>query len=85
MKQFVKALDKTGDCFRYLNKDFANLPEGKMKEDMFVGPDIRRLMKDNKISEHMKLIEKDAWVCFKGVSQKFLGNYKDPNYSMIDE
>ncbi len=41
MKQFVKALDKTGDCFRYVNEVFPHLSEGKIKEGVFVGPNIK--------------------------------------------
>lgn len=82
MYQFSKALNKTGDCLQYLNEVFPHLSEGKMKE----GIDIRWLMKDEKFEEKKwNQVEKDAWVSFKDVTQKFLGNYKDPNYTTIVE
>ncbi|GFW51248.1 uncharacterized protein TNCV_3595301 [Trichonephila clavipes] len=46
MKQFVKALDKEGKCFKYLCEQFPGLSDAKLKEGIFVGPDIRKLLKD---------------------------------------
>jgi hypothetical protein len=46
MKQFVKALPKTGNCFKHLCKTFPHLSEAELKEGVFVGPDIRKLMFD---------------------------------------
>jgi len=37
IKQFVKALDKHGECFRYLRNTFSQLSEGKLKEGIFIG------------------------------------------------
>ncbi|GFU57686.1 uncharacterized protein TNCV_3638411 [Trichonephila clavipes] len=44
MKQFVKALDKEGECFKYLCEQFPGLSDAKLKEGIFVGPDIRKLL-----------------------------------------
>lgn len=46
MKQFVKALPNDGAAFLYLRKKFPGLSDAKVKEGVFVGPDIRKLMKD---------------------------------------
>lgn len=46
MKQFVKALPKDRHCFKYLCQKFPNLSEAKLKEGVFVGPDIRKMMFD---------------------------------------
>jgi hypothetical protein len=40
MKQFVKALPKEGECFKYLCKKFPGLSDEKLKEGIFVGPDL---------------------------------------------
>lgn len=40
MKQFVKVLPKEGECFKYLCEQFTHLSEAKLKEGLFVGPDI---------------------------------------------
>jgi hypothetical protein len=80
MKQFVKALDKSGSCFQYLGRKFAALSEAKVKEGMFDGPQIRQLMKD---TAFMSDIELQAWNAFKDVVKKFLGNSKDPQCENI--
>jgi hypothetical protein len=46
MKQFVKALPKTGNCFKYLCKMLPHLSDAKLKDGVFVGPDIRKLIFD---------------------------------------
>jgi hypothetical protein len=76
MKQFVKALDKSGSCFQYLGRKFAALSEAKVKEGMFGGPQIRQLMKDIAFTGNMSDIELQAWNAFKDVVNKFLGNAK---------
>jgi hypothetical protein len=48
MKQFVKALPKTGNLFKYRCKNFTHLSEAKLKECVFVGPDIRKLIFDDR-------------------------------------
>ena len=48
MKQFVKALDKDGDCFQYICKSFPSLDNEKLKAGIFDGPQIRQLMGDQK-------------------------------------
>lgn len=58
MKQFVKALDRTGDYFSCLIAKFPRLSEAKVKERIFVGPQIRKLMKDDLFLQTTKPIEK---------------------------
>ena len=40
MKQFVKALDKVGDCFKYICMKFPGLIIEKLKAGIFHGPQI---------------------------------------------
>ena len=42
MKQFVKALPKNGAYFIYLYDKFKHLSNEKIKEGIFVGPEIRK-------------------------------------------
>ena len=79
MKQFVKALPKDRETFKYLSSKFPRLPEAKVKEGVFVGPDIRKLMKDNNFENVMNDVERSMWNSFKDVLTKFLGNQKDPD------
>lgn len=83
MKQYVKALDKNGNCFKYLCSKFPFLSEAKLKEGIFVGPQIRNLMQDEQFENTMTKREKEAWTAFKDVINKFLGNFKDPQYENI--
>ncbi|GFT52492.1 uncharacterized protein TNCV_14681 [Trichonephila clavipes] len=84
IKQFVKALDKEGECCKYLCEQFPGLSNAKLKEVIFVGPDIRKLLKDETFVTKMEMKEKKiAWNSFKLVATVFLGNKKDPNYKAL--
>ena len=83
MKQFVKALNKEGDCFKYICEKFPIVSEAKLKEGIFNGPDIRKFMSDAAFKSTMDEKEKAAWISFSEVVSKFLGNNKDPNYRKI--
>jgi hypothetical protein len=47
MKNFVKAMNRTGSAFKYLAEKFPRLSEAKIKEGVFVGPQIRKLFSDD--------------------------------------
>ncbi|GBO33533.1 hypothetical protein AVEN_139181-1 [Araneus ventricosus] len=83
MKQFIKSLPKYGECFRYLCSMFPKVSEAKLKEGVFTGPDIRKLLFDSLFSETMGDKEKEAWDSFKHVVHRFLENTKDPLYKTI--
>jgi hypothetical protein len=59
------------------------LSETKLKEDAFVGPDIRKLMFDEDFLLTMTEVEREAWIAFKSVFTNFLGNNKGPDYLTI--
>jgi hypothetical protein len=87
IKQFVKALlkEEEEECFKYLCKKFPGLSDAKLKEGIFVGPDVRKLLSDDLFEKTMKTVEREAWDAFKEVIEKLLGKYKDPNYKQIME
>ncbi|GBM61358.1 hypothetical protein AVEN_112241-1 [Araneus ventricosus] len=85
MKQFVKVLPKEGECFKYLCDQFPGLSEAKLKESVFIGPNIRKIMKDENFETKMETNERKAGESFKLVIISFLGNEKDPNYKSIVE
>ena len=60
MKQFMKALPKDGETFKYLSSKFLRLFEAKLKEGVFVGSDIRKLMKDNNFENVMNYVERSG-------------------------
>lgn len=81
MKQFVKALNPQGRCFKYLVDKFPQISDAKLKAGIFVGPQIRELMRDNAFKAKMTAVEKAAWTSFQSVVEGFLGNHKAPDYS----
>ncbi|GBN15865.1 hypothetical protein AVEN_17984-1 [Araneus ventricosus] len=85
MKQFVKALPKEGEFFKYLCDQYSGLSEAKLKEGVFIGPDIRKIMKDENFETKMETNERKAWESLKLIIISFLGKEKDPNYKSIVE
>ena len=47
MKQFVKALNKKGQCFQYIMSQFPQLFDANSNEGIFDGPQIQKLLKDD--------------------------------------
>lgn len=80
IKNFVKAMDRNGEGFLYLKSIFPRLSEAKLKEGIFVGPDIRKIIKDSNFLLKLNTEEKNAWLSFVDVVKNFLGNKKSPNY-----
>ena len=85
MKQYVKALNKEGQCFQYLRASFPGLSEEKLKAGIFDGPQIRKMINDLNFSGSMNITEKEAWFAFVDVLKNFLGNNKAANYEEIVE
>ena len=79
MKQFVKALDKEGKCFAYLVERFPVISSVKLKEGVFDGPQIRKMLRDENFIATMNVNERDAWLSFKNVVEHFLGNHESDN------
>lgn len=85
MKQFVKALDKNGNCFSYICQKFPQLTMEKIKAGIFDGSQIRELSKDIQFRNSMSELELRAWTAFVSVMQNFLGNKKSENYVELIE
>ena len=79
IKQFVKALDKDGAAFKYLQNLFPKLSEAKVKGDIFIGPQVKLILKSDEFIKTLSAVEKDAWICFAAVAQGFLINNKKDN------
>ena len=60
MKNFVKALHKNGAAFQHLSTVFPGISAAK-KEGIFVGPQIREVLKDTDFGELLDLKELRAW------------------------
>ena len=46
LKNFVKGMGKTGRGVEYVRNKFPNVSDAKIKEDIFIGLQIRELMQD---------------------------------------
>ena len=80
MKNFGKALHKNGAAFQHLSSVFPGLSAAKLNEGIFVGPQIREVLKDTYFEELLNLKELRAWEAFKSVCSGFLGNTLVPDY-----
>jgi hypothetical protein len=60
------------------------LSETKIKEAIFVGPQIRELTEDKNFDSNLNEVEIAAWTAFKDVCSNFMGNKVD-NYQEIVE
>ena len=85
MKNFVKALHKNGAAFQHLSTVFPGLSAAKLKEGIFVEPQIREVLKDTDFEELLNLKELRAWEAFKSVCSGFLGNTRVPDYQACIE
>jgi hypothetical protein len=59
------------------------LSEAKLNAGVFVGPDIRKIIFDENFLFTMTETEREAWIAFKIVVIKFLGNNKNPDYVTV--
>jgi hypothetical protein len=78
-------MKKDGPVFLYLQQKFPRLSEAKIKEGIFVSPQIRELTKDKTFGSILNEVELAAWTAFKDVCRDFLGNNKADNYQKIVE
>ncbi|UYV61607.1 hypothetical protein LAZ67_1005527 [Cordylochernes scorpioides] len=83
MKNFVKAMDRNASGFAYLKQKFSSISEAKIKEGIFVGPQIRELQQDGNFQNSSNEVETAAWNSFRNVCKNFLGSVKVENYRDI--
>ena len=74
MKNFVKAMNQEEAAFTYLLVKFPRLSEAKLEADIFTGPQIPDIIKDEYFDRFLQGDEKLAWDSFKFVVNVFLGN-----------
>ena len=55
----MKSVDKTGRGFEYVRNKFPNVSDAKIKEGMFIGPQIRKLMQDKQFDEDLNETERN--------------------------
>ena len=67
MKNFVKAMNQKDAAFTYSWEKFTRLSEAKLKEGVFIGPQIQDLIMDEFFDTLLQGEEKAAWDGFKFV------------------
>ena len=85
MKNFMKALHKNGAAFQHLSTVSPGISAAKLKEGIFVEPQIQEVLKDTDFEELLNLNELRAWEAFKSVCSDFLGNTRIPDYQACIE
>ena len=59
-KQFVEALKPTRRSFLYITEMFSSISEANVKDGIFVGPQIRRMLAFEEMEEQMSDLERNA-------------------------
>jgi hypothetical protein len=82
-KNSVKTMNQEEAAFAYSREKFPRLSEAKLKEDIFIGPQIRDLIKDEYFDKLLLGDEKAAWDSFKLVVKGYLGNRGAQTYKEL--
>ncbi|XP_066447548.1 uncharacterized protein [Eleutherodactylus coqui] len=85
MKQFVKALDTDSAAFKHLEDLFPKLSEAKIKAGVFIGPQVKKLIKCTEFQKKLTRNENATWNSFVAVVKGFLWNLKAHNYVKLVE
>ena len=84
--------DNSGDIYmsdrkliewRIIIKLFPKISNAKIKEGVFIRPDIRELIDDKNFIKCLLATEAAAWASFKSVVRNFLGKRKSDDYRQI--
>ncbi|KAI6656243.1 Receptor-type tyrosine-protein phosphatase epsilon-like [Oopsacas minuta] len=79
MKTFFKTMGKTNSAgFLHLVGKFPKLSEAKLKEGVFVGPQIRQVFRDPDFEKTLSKLEMSAWNSFKWVCENFWATRSRP-------
>ncbi|UYV73753.1 hypothetical protein LAZ67_11000721 [Cordylochernes scorpioides] len=76
-------MDRNASGFAYLKQKISSISEAKIKEGIFVGPQIRELQQDGNLQNSLNEVEAAAWNSFRNVCKNFLGSVKVENYRDI--
>ena len=69
-----------GGAFQQSSTVFPGLSAAKLKEGIFVGPQMWKVLNDTDFEELLNLKELRSWEAFKSVCSGFLGNTRVPDY-----
>ena len=84
IKQYVKALCVTSEAFKEISAMFPKLSADKIRNGIFTGPRVRKMLQSENLESKMNGPEREAfWIAFCNVGHGFLGNHKSPSYMEI--
>ena len=63
-------------CIYVLKNKFPRISNPKIKEGVFVGPQITELIQDVKFEDQLSEVEKAAWKSFKNAATSLFGSYE---------
>jgi len=66
-----------------MRNKFPNVSDAKIKEGIFIGPQIRELMQDKHFDEDLNETERYVWLPIKRICKDFLGNHKAATIRML--
>jgi len=64
MKNFVKAMNKSGEGFKHLQNLFPTISFAKLNEGIFIGPDFKKVITDSLFIGKLDELERNAWISF---------------------
>ena len=67
MKHFIKTMDHNGEGFNFLTRKIPRISDAKIKEGIFVGPQLGELMNDKVFEGSLNETKAAAWNSFKDV------------------
>jgi len=76
-------MDKIVHGLECVRNKFPNVNDAKIKEGIFIGPQIRELMQDEQLDEDLNETERNAWLSFKRICKDLLGNHKAAKYQDV--
>ena len=82
-KQFVTGLRKDSAAIEFLHKFFPKMSDAEIKEGVFVGPQIRKLILNDMFDKRLNETELAAWKSFKQVCSNFLGVHKSNDFEDV--
>lgn len=80
---FVKGMKHDSKAFQHLSAKFPAISEAKMEQGVLVGPQIRKLVKDETFEKLLIGPEKKAWQSFKKCCSGFFGNHRASNFRKL--
>jgi len=83
IKKLCKGLETKTSRLYFLREMFSRLSEAKLKEGIFIGTQIRELIKDEYFYTLLQGDEKAAWGNFKFVVKGFLGKRRIQNFEEL--